>query len=167
MTDSGAAEAVARDSEAWRGKVGPLDSDEIREFLAGPRVARIACLDDEGWPYIVPCWQEWDGSGWWVIPRERSAWAQYLDREQRCAITVDEDGGGQRKVLAQCTAEVVERPNVGGRWVPIATRMATRYLGEDGPRYLEPTLDKKRWLFYLRPRQVITWQGQDWAKRYK
>ena len=37
----------------------------------------------------------------------------------------------------------------------------------NGPRYLEPTLDKPRWLFYLRSGQVITWQGQDWAKRYK
>lgn len=165
MPDTGA--GAVNETEAWRGTVGALDGGEIEEFLAGPRIARLACLDDEGWPYVVPCWQEWDGGGWWVVPRERSAWATYLDREPRCAITVDEDGAGQRKVLAQCMAETVERPNVGGKWVPIATRMATRYLGENGPRYLEPTLDKPRWLFYLRPRKVVTWQGQDWAKRYK
>ena len=155
------------ESEAWRGKVGPLDQAEIDEFLAGPQIARVACLDDEGWPYVVPCWQEWDGGGWWVIPRERSTWARYLDGDRRCAVTVDENGSRQRKVLAQCEAELVERPNVGGRWVAIATRMSARYLGENGPRYLEPTLDRPRWLFYLRPRQVTTWQGQDWAKRYK
>jgi hypothetical protein len=164
MGDAGAA---ANEGEAWRGKVGPLSAAEIEEFLAGPHIARVACMDDEGWPYVVPCWQEWDGAGWWVIPRERSAWAAYLDRDPRCAVTVDEDGGGQRKVIAQCTAEIVERPNVGGGWVPIATRMAMRYLGENGPLYLEPTLDKPRWLLRLQPRQLITWQGQDWAKRYK
>ncbi|HKI93111.1 MAG TPA: hypothetical protein VJ986_12490, partial [Gaiellaceae bacterium] len=90
-----------------------------------------------------------------------------LDRDHRCAITVDEDGGRQRKVVAQCTADTVERPNVGGKWVPIGTRMAKRYLGENGERYLEPTLDRPRWLFYLHPRKAVTWQGQDWAKRYK
>lgn len=151
--------------ESWRGKIGRLDAAEMDAFLAEPVIARLACLDDTGWPYVVPCWQEWDGSSFWVIPRERSAWARYLRHEPRCAITVDEDGT-QRKVIAQCTAVLVEEPNVGGAWVPIAERMATRYLGENGPKYLEPTLDRKRWLFRLEPRTLTTWQGNDWAKRY-
>ena len=45
--------------------------------------------------------------------------------------------------------------------------MSLRYLGENGPRYLEPTLDKKRWLFRLEPVTMTTWQGQDWAAQYK
>lgn len=151
--------------ENWRGKVGRLSREELAQFLSEPRIARLACRDLEGWPYAVPCWHEWDGHGWWVVPRERSAWAAYLEHDPRCAITVD-DEGSQRKVLAQCEADLVERPNVGGKWVPIAERMSSRYLGENGPRYLQPTLDKPRWLFYLRPRSLMTWQGQDWARRY-
>jgi hypothetical protein len=153
-------------SESWRGKVGQLDREELDSFLAEGRIARLACIDDEGWPYVVPCWQEWDGEGFWVIPRKKSAWAGYLRQEPRCAITVDEDGT-LRKVIAQCTAKLVEEPNVGGRWVPIAERMSLRYLGENGPKYLEPTLDKPRWLFYLEPHRLWTWQGVDWARRYK
>jgi hypothetical protein len=153
-------------SESWRGKVGQLDREELDAFLAEGRIARLACIDDEGWPYVVPCWQEWDGEGFWVIPRKKSAWAGYLRQEPRCAITVDEDGT-LRKVIAQCMAKLVEEPNVGGRWVPIAERMSLRYLGENGPKYLEPTLDKPRWLFYLEPHRLWTWQGVDWARRYK
>ena len=78
--------------EAWRGKVGRLQSDEIEAFLAEPQIARLACLDDEGWPYLVPCWHEWDGASFWVVPRKRSAWARHLQRDPRCALTVDEDG---------------------------------------------------------------------------
>jgi pyridoxamine 5'-phosphate oxidase-like protein len=152
--------------ESWRGKVGRLERDELSVFLAEPVIARLACLDSDGWPYVVPCWQEWDGDSFWVIPREKSAWAGYLAAEPRCAITVDEDGT-QRKVVARCLAHLVERPNVGGRWVPIAERMSTRYLGENGPKYLAPTLGSPRWLFRLEPRTVRTWQGQDWAKRYR
>lgn len=152
--------------ESWRGKVGVMDPESVAAFLDEPRIARLGCLDDDGWPYVVPCWQEWDGSSFWVVPRERSAWARYLAAEPRCAITVDEDGA-QRKVVAQCRAVVVEEPNVGGQWVPVATRMSRRYLGENGPRYLEPTLDKPRWLFRLDPTRLQTWQGQDWAERYK
>ena len=77
------------------------------------------------------------------MPRERSSWARHLQRDPRCALTVDE-AGRQRKVIAQCRAELVEEPNVGGRWVGIAERMSTRYLGVNGPKYLEPTLDKPR-----------------------
>jgi hypothetical protein len=152
--------------ESWRGRVGRLSETEITAFLDEPQLARLACLDDEGWPYVVPCWQEWDGNSFWVIPREKSAWARYLVNDSRCAISVDESGG-LRKVVAQCTAHMVEEPNVGGQWVPIAERMSLRYLGENGPKYLEPTLDKPRWLFRLEPVNLQTWQGVDWAARYK
>ncbi len=152
--------------ESWRGKVGPMDSAEVAGFLDEPIFARLASLDDNGWPYVVPCWQEWRDGRFWVVARRKSAWARYLQADPRCAVTVDETGG-QRKVIAQCEAEVVEEPNVGGQWVEIARRMSTRYLGEHGPDYLEPTLDSPRWLIALEPVRVWTWQGNDWAPRYR
>jgi hypothetical protein len=152
--------------EAWRGKVGPMQSEEITVFLDGSIFARLATVDAGGWPYVVPVWHEWSENRFWLIGRKRSAWAGYLVAEPRCAVTVDETGG-QRKVIAQCRAEVVEEPNVGGRWVEIARRMSVRYLGEHGPDYLEPTLGWARWLFALDPIRVWTWQGNDWAPRYK
>jgi hypothetical protein len=96
----------------------------------------------------------------------KSAWAEYLANDPRCAITVDEEGA-LRKVIAQCEVELIERPNLGGKWVEIAERMSVRYLGPNGPKYLEPTLDKKRWLFKLTPIRLWSWQGVDWAKQYK
>lgn len=152
--------------ESWRGTVGKLAVDEVTAFLAEGHIARLACLDEDGWPYVVPCWHEWDGSAFWVVPRERAAWGRHLAKDGRCAITVDE-AGTQRKVVAQCRAHLVEEPCLDGEWLPIAERMSVRYLGENGPRYLEPTLDKPRWLFRLEPVTIKTWQGNDWAERYK
>lgn len=152
--------------ESWRGKVGQLAAEEIDSFLAEGKIARLGCLDADGWPYVVPCWHEWDGSSFWLVARRRSLWAKYLEAEERCAITIDEEGA-QRKVLAKCRAHLVEEPNLDGRWVPIAERMSVRYLGENGPKYLAPTLDKERWLFRLEPVAIKTWQGQDWAARYR
>ena len=57
----------------WMGKNGKLSQDEINEFLAGPIVARVATIDEDGLPYITPVWQEWDGAALWIVPRERSA----------------------------------------------------------------------------------------------
>jgi hypothetical protein len=151
--------------ESWRGKIGKLDAEEVHRFLAEGHLARLGCLDASGWPYVVPVWHEWAEAGFWVIPRRRSQWAEHLKRDPRCALTIDETGG-QRKVVAQCRARLVEEPNVGGRWVPIAERMSVRYLGEHGPDYLRPTLDQPRWLFHLEPTRMLTWQGVDWARRY-
>lgn len=152
--------------ESWRGKVGALEAADVDAFLAEPHIARLACLDLKGWPYVVPLWQEWTGEAFYVIPREKSAWARYLQADPRCAITVDETGA-LRKVVAQCRAVLLEEPNVGGDWVPIAERMAGRYLGGNGAKYLDPTRDKPRWLFRLDPVSMKTWQGVDWADRYK
>lgn len=150
----------------WRGKIGRMEHDEIARFLNEAQIARVACLSNDGWPYVVPCWQEWDGQCFWVVPREKSAWARYLENDSRCAITVDE-AAGQRKFSAQCVAHLIEKPNLGGKWVEIATRMSERYLGDKGPSYLEPTMDKPRWLFRLEPVNIKTWQGIEWARHYK
>ena len=158
--------AVEERDEGWRGKVGRLQQDELNDFLGEGHIARLACLDENGWPYVVPLWHEWDGDGFWVIPRMKSEWAKHLKNDPRCALTIDETGT-LRKVIVQGEANLIEEPNVGGQWVEIAERMSVRYLGENGPKYLEPTLDKKRWLFYIQPVKLWTWQGVDWARRYK
>jgi hypothetical protein len=152
--------------DSWRGKIGGLEAEEFDAFLAEGKVARLACLDLNGWPYVVPLWHEWDGDAFWVVPRKKSNWAEFLAKDPRCAITVDEEGA-LRKVIAQCEAEMVEGPNLGGQWVQVAERMSVRYLGPNGVKYLEPTLDKERWLFKLTPVRMWTWQGVDWAKSYK
>lgn len=52
---------------SWRGeKIGGMSSEEMNEFLAGPWLARVACLKPDGWPYVVPVWYHWGCvSGWW------------------------------------------------------------------------------------------------------
>jgi len=154
--------------ESWRGQIGKFSNAQFDEFLAEGKTARVACLDDKGWPYVVAAWHEWDGSAFWLVARKKARWAEFLDRDRRCAITIDTDANdGMRKISAQCQAVVVERPNLGGAWVEVANRMSLRYLGEHGPDYMVPTLDKPRWLIRLDPIDLQTWQGVEWAKRYK
>ena len=118
--------------ESWRGKIGGLEGDELEAFLGEAHLARLACNDTSGWPYVVPVWHEWSDDSFYVIPRKRSSWAEFLHDEPRCALTIDEDGT-LRKVITQCEAECVERPNVGGAWVPIAERMSTAVPGPGRP----------------------------------
>ena len=155
------------EDRSWRGKVGKLSLEELEEFLSGDPICRLGCLDREGWPYVVPCWFEYRDGGFYIIPRARSAWARHIQREPRVFLCIDDSTRYNRRVLVRGEAEVMEEPNVGGRWVEIARRMSLRYLGDRGPDYLVPTLNEPRWLLFVRPRKLMSWQGVDWAKRYK
>ena len=90
-----------------------------------------------------------------------------MAKDNRVSISLDSNDPPYIKVQTQGEVELLEEPNTGGRWVELATEMSVRYLGENGPKYLEPTLSEPRWLFFVRPKTMQTWQGVDWAKKYK
>jgi general stress protein 26 len=144
-------------------RYGGMPPDELDEFLERGIPVRLACLQPDGSPYAVVCWHEWRDGSLWLVPRARSRWAELLKADPRVSFVIDE---ADRKVWGEGLAEVVEEPNVGGRWVDVATRMAQRYLGADGPTYLVPTLDQPRWLIRIAPTRLQTWKGQAWARRY-
>ena len=51
-----------------------LSSTELDAYLQLGLTARMACLDDRGWPYAVPVWHQWDGERFWIIASERAKW---------------------------------------------------------------------------------------------
>ena len=164
-----ATQDAAAEKESWRGKVGLMTDEERDEFLAGNTLARLAVLDENGWPYVQPVWYQWEPNegSFWIIARKKSAWAAFMKNDGRVSITIDGEMKPYKKVFVQGRAEVVEEPNVGGQWVEISKLMATRYLGEHGPDYIVPTLDKARWLFKITPTVFNTWQGVEWHPKYK
>jgi len=142
-----------------------MSKSEHDAFLARGLPMRISCLKPDGSPHITVCWHDWHEGSFWLVPRQRSRWAEYLEHDGRLAFVVD-DPETMEKVIGEGVVELVERPNVGGAWVGVATRMAVRYLGPDGARYLTPTMNQPRWLFRFEPTNVKTWQGVGWARRY-
>jgi hypothetical protein len=153
--------------EEWRGKVGKLSEEELDEFLAGGTVARLACLDPSGWPYVVPTWYQWADGGFYIIPRARSAWAKYMANDGRVSISIDSSDPPYVKIQSQGEAQVIEETKC--RW-PLGRdceRDVPALPGENGPKYLVPTLNEPRWLFFVKPKTLSSWQGTDWARRYK
>ena len=141
-----------------------MTPSQIDELLHSNTVCRLACIDDEGAPYVVPCWFTYADGGFYVVPRARSAWAAYMKNDGRVFLCVDADNGG--RVLVKGQAKVVEEPNVGGKWVEIGQEMAERYGGEAGLKYLETTMQEPRWLFFIEAGKMLSSTG-GWAKRYK
>jgi len=155
-----------RGDDAGQGTGGALTPAEVQAFLASGRLCRLGWLRDDGWPAVVPVWYEWDGQGFFLVPRQHSAWAHAIQRNPRVSLCIDEEEPPNRRVLVRGQGHILEEPNVGGAWVAIARRMAERYLGAQGPAYLEPTLSRPRWLIRVEPLALTTWQGADWHPRY-
>lgn len=162
-------------AENWRGKIGAMEPARRDFYLEGGAIARISAVDENGFPHVVPVWYHWDGSAFWFVLRERAEIAAILKQNPKIGIVIDEgsvkDEANDRffempKVWAQGIAEIIEESNVGGQWVEIASKMAVRYLGPNGPEYIKASLHQPRWLFKVDPTVLKTWEGTGWAKRY-
>jgi PPOX class probable F420-dependent enzyme len=149
------------------GKNAPMTPEEVERFLAGPVVARIATIDEDGLPYITPVWQEWDGQALWIVPRKKSAWVQHIKNNPNVCVSCAEDSGTYKRVLMRGKAEIVSGPEpMQGKCLEVANRMAVRYLGEHGPEYLVPTYDRPRYLIKIVPQSMVTWDGVEWHDKY-
>ncbi len=161
------ADKAQQEQPAWMGKNSRMSADEITEFLAGPVVARVATIDEQGLPYITPVWEEWDGQALWIVPRERSAWVQHIKHNPNVAVSCAQDSGTYKRVLFRSKAEIVSGPApMQGKCLEVAQRMAIRYLGEHGPEYLVPTQDRPRYLIKIVPQTTTSWDGVEWHEKY-
>ena len=158
---------MSTDYPAWMGKMRGLTPAEIDTFLAGPIVARVAMVTPDGAPYVMPLWQEWDGTAMWFVVRQRSAFVPFLRVNPRLAVSCALDAAPSTRVLLEGRVEFAAGPApMDGEMLAIARRMATRYLGERGPEYLEPTRARPRYLLRLAPTRITSWEGVEWARHY-
>ncbi|HLZ07896.1 MAG TPA: pyridoxamine 5'-phosphate oxidase family protein, partial [Chloroflexota bacterium] len=64
-----------------------MTSEERAEYLALGVICRLGCLDDDGHPYVVPVWFQFADGGYYIVARERSVWAGYLERDGRVSLS--------------------------------------------------------------------------------
>ena len=105
-------------------------------FLAEERVVRLATVDDEGWPVVVPLWfvHHPDPRGeLWVWNLNRARRTARLEAGGRCGVTIDagREYHELRGVTARATPVRVEDDDV-----PIEVRIAyaRKYSGSDEPQ---------------------------------
>ena len=159
-----------RNLPEWMGKHRGLTPEELAEFLAGPVVARIATVDEFGFPYITPVWQEWRDGAMYIIPREKTTFVKHLKNNPKVAVSCALDSGTYTRMLMRGTAEILAGPVImDGLMLEIAQRMSVRYLGPNGPEYLTGSQDRPRYLIRVAPtaeHKLITWDGVEWAEKY-
>lgn len=148
---------------------GGLTPDALDALLREAIVARLATIDDDGYPYVVPVWTEWDGTAMWLVARARSAYAAHLAARPKVALSVVRDGDpAETRALILGRAEVVAGPGpLAGEMEAVARRMARHYEGAEGERYIDASMSWPRILVRIVPERIRSWGDPDWHPRYR
>ena len=157
----------------------PKLSVEERDAFLQERghLARIATLQADGRPSVVPVWFVYEAGKIVITPRKHSAFWANIQHDPRVAVTIDEETGLYRKVLVEGDAEVLYPLGHDDEWRDIYRRITLRYVDEaSGDYYLTETHDQPRALIGvpLASAKVMTWRmpGEDepfsgiWATRF-
>jgi PPOX class probable F420-dependent enzyme len=155
-----------------------MTDDEIRMFLDEPaHLVRIATIDDDGWPRVVPTWFIRQDDDIVFTPRSPAVFLANLRRDPRIALSIDEDPLPYRKVSVQGTARTLYEPGKDDEWRGLYRAIACRYVETDvAEDYIQNTIDQPRALIAvsLADARVTTWRmpapGEAptgiWARRY-
>ena len=128
-----------------------LNHDEQDTFLNTPGVLmRIACVREDGSPFVTPIWFVYRDNAIWFTPRERSEWFTCLRRDDRVSLCIDEEAHPYRKVLADGRAELVHDSGEDDAWRDLYRDIARRYVPPDAAEaYVQNTIDQPRGLYCL------------------
>jgi nitroimidazol reductase NimA-like FMN-containing flavoprotein (pyridoxamine 5'-phosphate oxidase superfamily) len=153
-----------------------LTSAEQASFLDEPgHLARIATVDADGVPLVVPVWFIVERGKIFVTPRERSEWWSHITVNPYVCIVIDEEARPWRKVLVRGPIEIVHDVGNDDLWREQYRRIACRYVPErEAHAYMRNTHDERRALLAMSLLGATTWRmpvaGEDpkgvWAPKY-
>lgn len=147
-------------TDGWERIMGRLDMspDERDAYLGEERVLRLATIDEDGWPAVVPVWFVWHEGAFWVWNLTRAKRTARLEAGTRAAFVVD---SGVEYVELRGVSGRLEYAFVADEDVPLDVRrgFSVKYLGTDHP--LEPA-DHHQWIRMV-PTGPASW---DFRKQY-
>ena len=157
-----------------------LTADALPSFLdEREHLARIATVDDDAFPRVLPLWFIRDGHRLLFTPRSPAVIWHNIQRDPRIGLTIDESGQPYRKVTVQGVCEVVHPPGDDDAWRDLYRAITRRYTADwFADAYVDGTDDQPRALCAVDldapTTRLSTWRmpvsGEDrrgvWAKRY-
>lgn len=114
-----------------------MDPAQLNAFLRETRIAKLATLNADGSPNVVPVWFEWDGTVARVFTGKDSSKLKRIARDPRVALSVEE-GVGIEEAWATIEGTATVAPEGA---VALIERLTPRYYA---PGKAETTL--KEWL---------------------
>lgn len=142
-----------------------MTPEELEAFLRRIEQAKLACLDDTGHPYVVPIMCLYRNGAFYLVARGRAAWRSFLQRDGRVSLNLED---GEQRAQVQGQAELVAGPVVGvPANAPYIHELATQQGWADDPYMRNIYKHEPMYHFVVRPLKITSWQGGEWAARYK
>ena len=107
-------------------------------FLRETRIGKLATLNADGSPTVVPVWFEWDGNTAALFTYYKSPKLRRIGRDNRVALSVEEPMGAKEAWATIEGAAAVEAS--GG--IELARRLIVRYYDEQRVRDVLPGWEK-------------------------
>jgi PPOX class probable F420-dependent enzyme len=119
---------------------------EVRAFLDEPgHLLRVATVDPDGFPSVVPIWFIRQDEDIVFTPRGPAAFLANIRRDPRVGLSIDEDPLPYRKVTVRGTARIVHEPGHDDDWRELYRQIAKRYVPADAAdAYVDDTIDQPR-----------------------
>lgn len=103
------------------------DSGRLTEFLGEPNLCRVATIDGDGLPHVVPAWHWWDGASFWVGAQAGDRKVAHVRRLGSAGIEVDADVRSKRGIFATGSARIIDGPDGLREYVRITAEQVRRY----------------------------------------
>lgn len=129
-----------------------MEKPELEAFLSETRIAKLATLNADGSPNVVPVWFEWTGEVARVFTSRTSPKVKRIQRDPRVALSVEEPlGVTERWATIEGVATIEEE---GG--VELARRLAERYYTPERVAEVWPSWEKNpNWVvLVITPRRI-------------
>src|SRR4051794_22147160 len=108
-----------------------MTDGEVTQLLDEPgHLVRIATVDQDGWPRVVPTWFIRRDRELLSPPRAPAVFLANLRRDDRVGLSVDEEPLPYRKVTIQGRARIVNEPGDDDSWRDLYRTIACRYIPE-------------------------------------
>jgi PPOX class probable F420-dependent enzyme len=135
------------------------DPQLLDEFLAEPNLCRVATVDADGEPHVVPAWFWWDGDAFHVGAQDGDRKVANVRRSGRAAIEVDGDIRRKRGILARGRALVVDGEDGWREYVRITTEQVRRYQPDRPPRETAERYGRsgRPVVIVVTPERIISW----------
>ncbi len=141
-----------------------ISKESINKFLELVLICRIATVDSQGYPHVVPGWYGWDGESLWISAFRSTRKVRNIRYTPMISVAIDTTTNhlDNRAVVLEGKAELVERPRDFLR--EKTTWIYSRYLGTEGVLKEEPQSwidDDENLLIKLTPERIKSWGLQE------
>jgi PPOX class probable F420-dependent enzyme len=135
------------------------DANQLASFLDEPNLCRVATVDDDGDPHVVPAWYHWDGERFYVGAQASDHKVANVRRRARAAVEIDGDIRRKRGVLVRGTAWVIDGPEGKAEYVRVSTAQVRRYLAGRPPIETANRMAEKGdpVVIVVDPERIISW----------